>query len=202
MSICNPNTVKGVFGICGKARSGKTTAAMMIAAALEELGETAQILPLADRIKGLVPQREGESKEEWRPRLIEHGAWLNAKYGKGYLVGMTLGTADKGVWAIVPDLRRLEEYKALMKYPDTLTPPVVLRLFCPDDVRRYRFDDDPAKSSYLFDLYLDRSAGDETETGLVDVEDETIQDLDTSDSEATLNAVCQIVGVMVEASKR
>ena len=202
MSICNPNVVKGIFGIAGKARSGKTTAAMMIAAVLEEMGEKSQILPLADRIKGLIPQKPGESKEDWRPRLIEHGAFLNARYGKGYLVGMTLGNAEKGVWAIVPDLRRPEEYKALVNYPDTRMPPVVLRLFCPDDVRRYRFDDDPAKSTFLFDQYLERSSGDETESGLIDVQDGNIQDLDTSDSDITLGAICEIVGVMVEASRR
>lgn len=151
--------------LLGKARTGKTTMAEMIVRALTAAGFTAEIFNLADTLKTLCPQLPGESKEDWRPRLISFGAFSRGRFGNGYLgrkvVMRCAEFRDDLQFAVVPDVRIKEEYEWFATAHNATGPTVFFRLDCTDGTWAQRFDSEEA---YL--KYMTKAAADDTETGL------------------------------------
>ena len=151
----------------GRARTGKTTLAEMVAKMLTAAGHKVEIHPLADTLKKLCPPLPGESKEQWRPRLLEVGNNNRQRYGQGYLatkIIMKVGDFRddiEGGFIIVPDVRIAEEYNAFRDAHNALTPTLFLRTHCNDGTWGARFG-----TPDEFTAYANKAATDITESGL------------------------------------
>lgn len=107
-----------IIAIKGPARSGKTTAASILASAAKHLGFTPRVYEISNPLKEAIPQEPGEAKDVYRKKLEDLGKVWRERYGSAVLVNKVLKKMERmqedGTnFLIIPGVRGTEESSAL-----------------------------------------------------------------------------------------
>lgn len=177
-----------IIGIAGKARTGKSTFAEELSKVFSSMGMPHAVVPMADELKKIVPPEPGESKENWRPRLISMGNKLRVLHGEGHLAHRVRSLQPRGI-LIVPDVRIAAEADVLLSPNGLSVAPYLLRLSCPDEERaKNRFGPTTEQSVTAYWKYQKHSADDVTESGLAGYAHSRLIDVDTTTPESAAAA--------------
>ena len=135
-----------MVALIGPKRAGKDTVASILRVLWEGMHAkpTVAVVHLADELRWRCPQRQDETKEEYRVRLQEFGREMREHHqDEGWLVGSALAgykplKKDRGSLVVIADVRKHAEVDRIRKdWPEA----VVVKVLAKATIRRDRSDD-------------------------------------------------------------